>query len=130
VLLEHTTRSLTADGTLAALETLILPAVRSVSSDVRELGISCLGRYALLGQSAAEHHRLLLVAAASNSAERWSVRGKALEVSLLLYKLVQTTSLCAVCMLNTPVMATCSVLVHVMRCRQGLMFALSHSKVA
>jgi Nuclear condensing complex subunits, C-term domain len=126
VLLEHTTRSLTADGTLAALETLILPAVRSVSSDVRELGISCLGRYALLGQSAAEHHRLLLVAAASNSAERWSVRGKALEVSLLLTKWY-TILHCMLCVCsNTPVMATCGVLVHAMRC-QASVCALSHS---
>ncbi|KAG5180157.1 nuclear condensing complex subunit [Tribonema minus] len=95
VLLEHTTRTL-ADGTLASLDMVILPAVRSphgapvqdmvilpaVRSPhgaVREYGLAALGKYALLGEEAARANRLLLVAVAGNTAEELPVRGNALQ---------------------------------------------------
>ncbi len=77
VVLEHTKKNL-QDPLLAQLSEQILPAIVSNDSMVREAGISCLGKYCLLGFDAAEEYQSLLLATAANTAELSEIRAQAL----------------------------------------------------
>ena len=53
---------------------MILPAVTSADSIIREAGVRCLGKYALLGQEAAIEYRPLLLGIANNDQEEADIR--------------------------------------------------------
>jgi hypothetical protein len=77
VVLEHTKRN-HDDAVIAKLEDHILPALASADSMVREAGVSCLGKYAMLGAEAAEQYKPLLLSIVANSAETSEIRAQAL----------------------------------------------------
>jgi hypothetical protein len=75
VVLEHTRRNLT-DERIAQLQEQILPAIMSSDDLVREAGITCLGKYAMLGLEAAQEYKAVLLAAAANAEERTEIRAQ------------------------------------------------------
>ena len=77
VVLEHTKRGLD-DPLISSLSDMILPAVTSADGIIREAGVRCLGKYALLGRDAAIEYRPLLLGIAANESEEADIRGQAM----------------------------------------------------
>jgi condensin complex subunit 3 len=77
VVLEHTKRNL-EDEKIAQLQDQILPAIMSADDLVREAGITCLGKYAMLGKDAATEYQTVLLSAAANMSEKSEIRAQAL----------------------------------------------------
>ena len=68
VVLEHTKRK-GDDSKLEQLSEHILPAIASTDNMVREAGVSCLGKFALLSAQAAEEYKPVLLQIASTKTE-------------------------------------------------------------
>ncbi len=79
LLLDQTERSLASDVTLENMESTILPAISSPYGIAREIGVTCLGKYCLLGIEAALRHRDLLIHVSEAKDEDTGVRACALQ---------------------------------------------------
>ncbi len=79
LLLDQTERSLASDVTLENMESTILPAISSPYGIAREIGVTCLGKYCLLGIEAALRHRDLLIHVSAAKDEDTGVRACALQ---------------------------------------------------
>ncbi len=79
LLLDETERPLASDSTLERMESTILPAVSSPYGIAREIGVTCLGKYCLLGIEAALRHRDLLIHVSEAKDEDTGVRACALQ---------------------------------------------------
>ncbi len=79
LLLDQTERPLASDVTLENMESTILPAISSPYGIAREIGVTCLGKYCLLGIEAALRHRDLLIHVSEAKDEDTGVRACALQ---------------------------------------------------
>ncbi len=79
LLLDQTERPLASDATLKSMESTILPAIGSPYGIAREIGVTCLGKYCLLGIEAALRHRDLLIHVSEAKDDDTGVRACALQ---------------------------------------------------